>query len=190
MKISTRDLVLVALFAGLTAVGAFIRIPIPYVPFTLQYLFCAFAGIFLGAKLGALSQIIYVLVGLVGVPIFTEGGGPSYVLQPTFGYLIGFIVAAYVIGKVLEKIDKVTFFKAIRATLCGLFFVYFFGVLHLYIIQNIYATEASKQTLWFAVFYGFIICVAGDLFISVIVSITATKAVPVLRKTGLIRIES
>lgn len=82
MKI--RDLILVAMFAALTAIGAFIKIPIPYVPFTLQFLFCAFAGMILGARLGALSQIIYVAIGLAGIPVFTEGGGIGYVFKPTF----------------------------------------------------------------------------------------------------------
>jgi len=107
---NTRDLILVALFAALTAVGAFIKIPIPYVPFTLQYFFCALAGIILGSKLGALSQIIYVAVGLVGAPVFTDGGGITYIFKPTFGYLIGFIVAAYVIGKIREKNYWVNFY--------------------------------------------------------------------------------
>lgn len=72
---NTRDLILVAIFAALTAIGAFIKIPVPYVPFTLQYLFCALAGMILGSKLGALSQIVYVAIGLAGLPVFTEGGG-------------------------------------------------------------------------------------------------------------------
>lgn len=61
---NTRNLILVAMFAALTSIGAFIKVPIPYVPFTLQYLFCAVAGIILGSRLGALSQIVYVAIGL------------------------------------------------------------------------------------------------------------------------------
>ncbi|WP_084758018.1 biotin transporter BioY [Defluviitalea phaphyphila] len=88
---NTKNLILVGIFAALTAVGAFIKIPIPYVPFTLQYLFCALAGIILGSKLGALSQIIYVAVGLAGVPVTIFTSYVSMKLLPVLrknGYIV------------------------------------------------------------------------------------------------------
>ena len=69
------------MFAALIAVGAFIRIPIPYVPFTLQLFFTTLAGLLLGPKLGAASSLVYMITGLIGIPIFTEGGGPGYILS-------------------------------------------------------------------------------------------------------------
>ena len=87
----TREMILTGLFAALTAVGAFIKVPVPVCPFTLQFLFTTLAGVLLGGKLGACAVGIYVMLGLAGLPIFAGGGGISYVLQPTFGYLIGFI---------------------------------------------------------------------------------------------------
>ena len=86
----TRSMVYCALFTALIAVGAFIRIPVPVVPFTLQYLFTMLAGLLLGAKRGAGSVTVYMLLGLAGLPIFTEGGGISYLFKPSFGYIIGF----------------------------------------------------------------------------------------------------
>ena len=74
-KVNVQMLVLTALFTALTAVGAFIRIPTAWVSFTLQIFFTFLAGILLGPGWGALSQLIYVLLGLAGVPIFTQGGG-------------------------------------------------------------------------------------------------------------------
>ncbi len=94
MKIKTKDMILVALFTVLTAVGAFIKIPIGPAPITLQYLFTALAGVLLGSFLGSLSQLLYIIIGLFGIPIFTSGGGPSYIFNPTFGYLIGFVFAS------------------------------------------------------------------------------------------------
>jgi biotin transport system substrate-specific component len=181
---NTRNLILVAMFAALTAVGAFIKVPVPYVPFTLQYLFCALAGIILGSKLGALSQIVYVAMGLVGVPVFTEGGGIGYIFKPTFGYLIGFIVAAYVIGKIREKVKELTFFKTIFIMLFGLFFIYLFGVLYLYIIYNLYL--GKNISFYFAFFYGFVVCIAGDLVLTIFAAYVSTKLLPVLRKSGYI----
>lgn len=106
MNTRTRKLVYTALFAALTAVGAFLRIPMVYSSVTLQYLFTAMAGLLLGRRWGALSQAVYVLLGLVGLPIFTMGGGFGYVFQPTFGFLLGLIPAAWVVGAVTgESLD-------------------------------------------------------------------------------------
>ncbi len=181
---NTRNLILVSMFAALTAIGAFIKVPIPYVPFTLQYLFCALAGLILGSRLGALSQIVYVAIGLCGVPVFTEGGGISYIFKPTFGYLIGFIVASYVIGKIREKVVELTFFKTILTLLLGLFFIYLFGVIYLYISFNLYL--GKNISFYFAFFYGFVLCIAGDLVLTVFVAYISIKLLPVLRKSGYI----
>lgn len=182
---NTRNLILVAIFAALTAVGAFIKIPIPYVPFTLQYLFCALAGIILGSKLGALSQIVYVAIGLAGVPVFTEGGGISYIFKPTFGYLIGFIVAAYAIGKAREKVKQLNFIKAMAILLLGLFFIYLFGVVYLYISYNLYIGKSI--TFYFAFFYGFVVCIGGDLILTVSIAYASVKLLPILKKIGYIK---
>ena len=71
----TKNLMYCSLFTALIAVGAFIKIPIPVVPFTLQFLFTTLAGLLLGSKMGAVSVIAYMVLVLVGLPIFSEGGG-------------------------------------------------------------------------------------------------------------------
>ena len=81
----TTSLLLCALFTALVAMGAFIRIPTPLVPLTLQLWCTTMAGMLLGPKLGAISVLVYVLLGLIGVPVFTMGGGIGYIFQPTFG---------------------------------------------------------------------------------------------------------
>ncbi|MDE6202073.1 MAG: biotin transporter BioY, partial [Lachnospiraceae bacterium] len=129
-KFSMRDMTLCALFTALTAVGAFIRIPVPVVPFTLQFLFTMLAGLLLGGKLGAVSVALYAFLGLVGLPIFAEGGGFWYILKPSFGYIIGFIVASYVTGKMTEKLDGLTFGKILAANFTGLAIVYGAGMVY------------------------------------------------------------
>lgn len=181
---NTRNLILVAMFAALTAIGAFIKVPIPYVPFTLQYLFCALAGLILGSRLGALSQIVYVTIGLCGVPVFTEGGGISYIFKPTFGYLIGFIVASYIIGKIRENVVDLTFIKTIFTLLLGLFFIYLFGVVYLYISFNLYL--GKNVSFYFAFFYGAVVCIAGDLVLTVFAAYISIKLLPILKKCGYI----
>ena len=100
---TSRKLVYTALFAALTAAGAFLRIPLGVSSITLQFLFTAMAGVLLGAGCGALSQAVYVALGLIGLPIFTTGGGFAYVLQPTFGFLLGLIPTAAVIGALTRR---------------------------------------------------------------------------------------
>ena len=122
---NTRKLVYTALLAALTAAGAFMRIPMGYSSVTLQYLFTAMAGLLLGRKWGALSQLIYVCLGLVGLPIFTMGGGFGYVFQPTFGFLLGLIPAAWVVGAAAgESLDPRRMALASLAGLAVLYALY------------------------------------------------------------------
>lgn len=95
---STRLMASCALLTALTALGAFIRIPIPPVSCTLQTFFVCMAGMLLPPKAAFLSQGAYVLLGLLGLPIFCAGGGPGYLLNPGFGYLLGFLAAAPLIS--------------------------------------------------------------------------------------------
>lgn len=94
-----------ALFTALIAIGAFIQVPVPYLDyFTLQFLFVILSGMILGPKYGAISVVIYVLIGLMGIPIFAAGGGIQYIFRPSFGYLLGFIAAAFTVGIVAKNI--------------------------------------------------------------------------------------
>jgi biotin transport system substrate-specific component len=185
MNLTLREMILVALFAALTAIGAFIEIPTPIVPYTLQFLFCAYSGILLGAKKGLYSQLLYVGIGLLGIPVFVNGGGPTYVLQPTFGFLIGFILCAYVIGKATEKLrENLSFSKLLSATLLGLFLVYLFGVSYLYAVINLYLHK--EMGIIKAIAVGFTPYILPDIILSIIIAYTATRIIPILRRRGLI----
>lgn len=94
----TRMLLLTSLMTALTCMGGWIRVPMIPVPFTLQTLFVYLSGIILGARLGAISQILFLIIGLIGFPVFSQGGGFGYVLHPTFGYLAAFPLAAFFVG--------------------------------------------------------------------------------------------
>jgi biotin transport system substrate-specific component len=174
-----KNLILVSMFAALTAIGAFIKIPVPYIPFTLQFLFCAFAGILLGARLGAYSQILYIIIGLVGIPVFTQGGGPNYIFKPSFGYLLGFIVAAYVIGKITEKIEKLTFAKAFFAIIAGVFFLYLIGTTYMYFILNLYLKQSVS--IWWAIYNGALIFLIKEIVLAIIIALSAVKIRPIIR---------
>ena len=107
----TKSIIYCGLFTALIAVGAFIKIPVPVVPFTLQYLFTMLAGLLLGARRGSLSVFAYMVLGLAGLPIFTEGGGLWYVFKPSFGYIIGFCLGTYVTGRIAEHLKKKKIFR-------------------------------------------------------------------------------
>lgn len=92
----TQSLTYCSLFTALIAAGAFIKIPVPVVPFTLQFLFTTLAGLLLGAKRGFISVAAYMVLGLAGLPIFSAGGGFWYIFQPSFGYIIGFCIGTFV----------------------------------------------------------------------------------------------
>ena len=90
LRSRTRNIVLVSLTVALTAAGAWVRIPLGPVPVSLQTLFVLLSGAVLGSGLGAMSMCVYLALGLIGLPVFTAGGGPGYVLSPTFGFLLSF----------------------------------------------------------------------------------------------------
>lgn len=180
MKNKTFKLILVALFAALTAAGAFVKIPIGPVPVTLQFLFIALAGVLLGPYLGALSQLIYVLLGLIGVPLFTLGGGISYIFNPTFGYLIGFILAPIAIGKVSESAKAPTFLRTFLGCMLGIAIIYIIGVPYMYIILKY--VNHIEITISKAFVTGFLVFLPGDTVKSVIVAFLGKKLIPIIRK--------
>jgi len=152
---------MVSLFAALTAVGAFIKIPIPYVPLTLQTLMVMLAGLILGSRLGALSQLLYLSIGLLGLPIFAHGGGPGYVLQPSFGFLVGFVAGAYVVGRIVEKEEKLSFARTLVALVLGQAAIYIFGLSYLHFNLNFII---HKPTSFFTtVKIGFLVFIPGDI---------------------------
>lgn len=178
MKI--RSIILEALFAALTAVGAFIKIPAPLAPITMQTLFCILAGLMLGPWLGALSQVLYVLLGLVGLPIFTAGGGPMYVLQPTFGYLVGLIPGAFLCGLISRRARKFSFPFALLASLACMFTVYLVGVPYLYLMLNNYLHKSVS--LGTAAISGFLMFVPGDLIKCAAASLLAVRLRPIIQR--------
>lgn len=180
MTLKMKDITLISLFTALIAIGAFIRIPIPVVPFTLQFLFTMLAGLLLGGKLGALSVGIYIVLGLVGLPIFTQGGGIGYIFTPTFGYIIGFCVGAYITGNIANKVTNPSYKRLYTANFIGLGIVYLFGMIYYYLISNFYLD--SPIGLWPLFLYCFILAVPGDIVLCIIAATIAKRIIPVIRK--------
>ena len=179
-KISTQDMVLCGVFTTLIAVGAFIKVPVPVVPFTLQFLFTMLAGLLLGGRKGALSVGVYILLGLVGLPVFAEGGGFWYILKPSFGYLLGFMLAAYVTGRMVERKKKLLIGWVIAVNFLGLFIVYAAGMIYYYVICNyVIDTPIAIGPLFL---YCFVLAVPGDICLCILAAILTVRVRPMFQK--------
>ncbi|MEA1895770.1 MAG: biotin transporter BioY [Euryarchaeota archaeon] len=170
---SVRPMIYASMFAALTAIGAFIRIPIPAspVPITLQVFFVLLAGLLLGSKWAGMSMIVYVMLGIIGFPVFSGGlSGIGVLLGPTGGYLIGFIPAAFVTGLVTETFGRSTF-SAICAMITGIAAIYLLGAFQLSVVSGLSIPQS--------VVIGVIPFLIGD-------SIKLVAALIVSRLTGLV----
>ena len=118
-----RLLLLSTLFAILTAVSSMFVIPFPPIPMTLQVAVVLLSGLLLGARGGAISQAFYVLLGLIGLPVFAGGvGGIQYVFSPTFGFLLGFIFAAATTGFLARRVKS--FYSCLFSCIAGIIVMY------------------------------------------------------------------
>lgn len=183
-KIKTRNLVMCALFAALIAIGAFIQIPVPMMDyFTLQLLFVLLAGMLLGPVFGTVSAAVYVAVGLAGFPIFAAGGGISYIFRPSFGYLLGFIAAAFLSGFVCRKLNASKLRHYLAAAFSGMIITYIIGFAYKFFILNFYMNEPTS--LWMVVSASLIgIDIPGDVFLSAVSALAAVKINKALERSG------
>ena len=177
----TQDLIMCSLFVALIVVGAFIKIPVPVVPITLQLLFTMMAGLLLGGKLGALSVCVYILMGLLGLPVFAEGGGLAYILKPSFGYIIGFAVASYVTGIIANKVSNPSYKRLFAANFIGLGIVYLFGMVYYYLMSNFYL--GNPIGLWPLFLDCFILAVPGDIVLCVLGAFLGKRMIPIMRNS-------
>ena len=175
----TKNMILCAMFVTLIAAGAFIKIPIPVVPFTLQYLFTMLAGLLLGGKLGCLSVCVYIFLGLAGLPVFAQEGGIGYIFQPSFGYIIGFAAGAYVTGILANGKGNPGYPRLLAANFIGLGIVYLFGMVYYYWISNFYL--GTPIGLWPLFLYCFLLAVPGDIVLCILGAVLGKRMIPIIR---------
>lgn len=146
MKIDIRDMTLISLFTVLIIISSKITLPVMLIPITLQLAVSLLTGIVLGPRRALLAHGLYLLIGLIGLPVFAAGGGLAYVLQPSFGYLPGMMLAAGLVGWLSDRLDPqrnhLKFWQLIPVNLAGLVVVYLCGVGYLYLIKNFYAAQS------------------------------------------------
>lgn len=122
------------------AAGAFIKIVLPLgvfeVTVSLQIFFAVMAGLILGPRMGTLSVLAYIVIGITGIPVFAHGGGPAYIMRPTFGFITGFAFAAFIAGYVSDKTKRHDFRTYAAAAVAGELIYYTAGLIYFYIMFN------------------------------------------------------
>lgn len=163
-----RKMVYASLFAALTSIGAYITIPLGPIPFTLQVVFVLMAGAMLGSKWGSISMVVYTLLGIAGLPVFSNGSsGIGVVLGPTGGYIIGFIASAFVIGYLFEMNETNNLLKNGIFVATGSIVIYCFGISHLMLVAD--------MTFIQAISIGFLPFIVPGIVKIIIATAVATK---------------
>ncbi|GGM28147.1 putative biotin transporter BioYB [Paraliobacillus quinghaiensis] len=174
MKLRAIDITLSGMFAALMAIGANITsfIVIGGVPITLTTFFCILAGLLLGSRLGSIAMIVYALIGLAGAPVFSKfSGGLSVIVSPTFGFILSYIIVAYVVGKIVEwKPSKRNF---ILAALIGFVINYVFGTNWMYFS---YKYLAASDAISYSVAWSWMILpLPKDIILSILAGVLAPR---------------
>ena len=157
---TARKITLCALFAALIAIGTHIKIPTPLLPLTLQTLFVVLSGLVLGKKYGALSVCVYVIAGLAGLPVFTGSA-----LNPTFGYIIGFIPGAWLSGYIAERF-RPRFMTWFLGAVAGIAVIYAVGIPYYWLMSKYYlGNELGAETL---LVYFVLMPIPGDIMKSIL----------------------
>lgn len=175
-------LTLVPLFTVLMCISAKISIPVPVIPITLQVTVAILSGLLLGARLGAMSQILYVGMGLLGLPVFSSGGGIGYVFTGTFGYLLGFIFCALAGGLLADRLEKrkgtvkAPYLCILGISIVSLLVCYSFGILYLYFLSNFYTGYAgTRYSFPLTLAYGALPFIGKDLLLAILASELARR---------------
>jgi biotin transport system substrate-specific component len=151
-KVFTSEIFWIISFSIITAVSAQVAIPVQPVPFTLQTVFVVLAGAFLGSKNGAYSQLLYLAMGVVGIPVFANGSfGIATLFGPTGGYLLAFPIAAYLTGFLVEKSKNyfvVTAIMLVSTLLIVISGTLFLSVFYLHDFSQALESGAAIFSVW------------------------------------------
>lgn len=139
----------IGLAASLVAVSAFVRIPTQPVPVTMQVFVVFLIPIIFGPKIAFYGILLYISIGLIGIPVFASGGGPGYILMPTFGYLLSYLVSSYVVGTICEKVSG--FKRYLFAGASFLLIMYSMGAAWLYLSINYFQNKEMSVATAIAV---------------------------------------
>ena len=168
----TKDLAIMAFFAALTAICSQIQIPLPYIPINLALFSVHLCGILLGSKRAVLSQSVYLLLGLIGLPVFASfKGGPGVLFGKTGGYIIGYLLCALIDGLIAGKDENLP--RMMIQMLAGTFFCYLFG--------TIWFMFLTRTSLALSLSYCVIPFIPGDIVKIVLAALLGRRLAQPLR---------
>ncbi|WP_227394242.1 biotin transporter BioY [Jeotgalibacillus aurantiacus] len=178
VKSPLHGMILASLFAALMAIGANITSIVPIlvignVPVTLQTVVCLLAGVLLGKKWGPVAMVVYLLIGLAGMPVFAQwSGGFRTLISPTFGFILSYIVVAWVVGLMVEK--KKTFAMLVTATLIGTAINYFIGTNWMYMAYKLWFNAPDGFS--YAIAWAWMLpTIPKDIILAVVAAIVSVK---------------
>lgn len=177
-KLLAVDIAECAVFVVLMIVSAFVKIPFPFMPLTFQTVISVFAGMALGAKKGVISMSVYCFMGLVGIPVFSSGGGFSYVLMPSFGYILGFIGGAFTAGLICGR-EGLPVWRYFVGGVAAFLVNYIVGVPYFILIWQFYLQRAE---LAYSVVQYNLIFMPKDLILSVLAALLAWRVSPFISR--------
>lgn len=191
-KFRAIDLTFMALFAALMGVGANIAqfLVVGGVPITLQTFFAIMAGAILGSRLGSLSMILYIFIGLVGAPVFAQfTAGPVVLIKPTFGFLLSFVIVTYVVGKIIETVKNPSFNRFLVACFVGLILNYLIGTNYMYVAYKFWA-EAPEGFTYGMAWLWMLPPLPKDIILTVLTAVIAPRIYRALHRSGSISNQS
>ncbi|HEU5139629.1 MAG TPA: biotin transporter BioY [Bacillales bacterium] len=179
------DLAYAGMFAALMAIGANLTAMISFgtIPLTMQTFFAIMAGALLGSRLGTISMIVYMIVGLIGVPVFAGfSGGPGTIFHPTFGFIVSFIFVAYATGKIIEAKPNPRLPRFLVACFVGLILNYGIGTTIMYFALNFWYGGADGISYGLA-WMGMLPFLPKDIFFTVVAAVIAPRIYRSVRKS-------
>lgn len=180
-RFNTKDMVLASLFAALTAVMAQFSFPIPVlpVPVTLQVFAVCLISAIVKTNISVASQLTYILLGLIGLPVFSGfKSGLPVIMGPTGGFLLSFPIMALTIGIIIHKAKKESYFTYLFSMLTALFVCYSIGILRMaYVLEMPFLKALATGIGWYLPLDAIKIALAA--FIAVRIRSTLTKALSV-----------
>ncbi len=166
-----KELTKIAVLTALMLVSAFFKIPAVPVPVTLQSFVAILAGLTLGMK-GVIVPAVYLLLGLCGVPVFANGGGVAYLVQPTCGFTFGFVLAAFLAGAIAGRKKEKRLPRMIAACAVATVALYVCGIAYTLLLKTLYTNEAFD--FWKILWGYWIVFIPSDI-LKAAVAIAVTK---------------
>ena len=175
-------LALTGLFVALLTVSSKISIPMVPVPFTLQSAVALLAGVCLGGQWSLCCMVVYILLGLLGVPVFATGGGIGYLVSPTFGFILGFVVGAFAASLIANRKNPSPS-RLILAVSVGTVLIYVTGILWYVLLQYFYFGKAID--IWKVLWSFWILFIPSDIVKGALVVLVGGRLRKLAEKRGL-----